>query len=99
APRDLPSSPTRRSSDLGALLAAAVCVLYWWILNHTSPGHRLRLYGHNPDFAAASGTSRRRYEMHIALAAGAVSGLAGGIQVLGRSEEHTSELQSRENLV
>lgn len=82
-PARLPLLVEQSSFHAGALLAAAVCVLYWWILNHTSPGHRLRLYGHNPDFAAASGTSRRRYEMHIALAAGAVSGLAGGIQVLG----------------
>ncbi len=82
-PARLPLLVEQSSFHAGALLAAAVCALYLWVLNYTSAGHRLRLYGHNPDFAAASGTSRRRYEMRVTLVAGAVSGLAGGIQVLG----------------
>ncbi|GAA5061442.1 simple sugar transport system permease protein [Thermocatellispora tengchongensis] len=82
-PARLPLLIEQSSFHAGALLAAAVCVGYWWVLNQTRAGHRLRLYGHNPRFAAASGTPPRRYEMRVTLVAGAVSGLAGGIQVLG----------------
>ncbi|MGW4792509.1 ABC transporter permease subunit [Nonomuraea sp. NPDC004297] len=82
-PARLPLLVEQSSFHAGALLAATACVLYWWVLNHTSAGHRLRLYGRNPGFAAASGTAPRRYEMRVTLVAGAVAGLAGGIQVLG----------------
>ncbi|MEO3795992.1 hypothetical protein ABGB14_37840 [Nonomuraea sp. B10E15] len=82
-PARLPLLVEQSSFHAGALLAVAVCVLYWWVLNQTRAGHRLRLYGQNPRFAAASGTSPRRYELRVTVVAGAVSGLAGGIQVLG----------------
>src|SRR5690606_41323734 len=76
--RDLPSFPTRRSSDLGAGAA------------HPA-GAQLRRRLGRADLRAVP-ESRRASP--TAAAAPAAPGDGGA-----RSEEHTSELQSRENLV
>src|SRR5690606_40369869 len=90
APRDLLSFPTRRSSDLGALAARVLEV---------APNHAL-------DDLLVLG--RERLEVD-ALRIHAAREAAVEIEHVGeaaahagrevRSEEHTSELQSRENLV
>src|SRR5690606_39554366 len=88
APRGLPPSPTRRSSDL-ELFTGGLGGL---------PRHAI-----NAAFTAARHADRAPAQ--------AADQLGGGLQVFGqllgvlvavvraRSEEHTSELQSRENLV
>src|SRR5690606_40843444 len=84
-PRPLHSSPTRRSSDLTCRAAA---------LGAPTRRAAAPLVGGAPVRCRRSGPappSPRR-----ALLAGLVEEL---LQLLGRSEEHTSELQSRENLV
>src|SRR5690606_41382705 len=70
--RDVPSFPTRRSSDLEERLAAAPT-------------------GRRSDIA-------RQVAIGVAVLFALACGLFGS-GLLGRSEEHTSELQSRENLV
>src|SRR5690606_41920620 len=84
AHRALPSFPTRRSSDL-------------------HPRHAVRLGARRGHEHVAHGQERPRF--HGARARGARAphrdhlGPGGGAAHLPRSEEHTSELQSRENLV
>src|SRR5690606_39545186 len=93
ARRDLHSFPTRRSSDLFAAHGAtALFVLLWssgaifskWALAYASPFAFLVL----------------RFSLAL-LALLALARAAGHpwLPERGRSEEHTSELQSRENLV
>lgn len=82
-PARLPLLVPQSSFHTGVLLAAVACLAYWLTVRQTRAGHRLRLYGQNPRFAAASGTSRRGYELRVTLVTGSLCGLAGGIQVLG----------------
>src|SRR5690606_42064692 len=89
-PRDLPSFPTRRSSDLRAF------------------GH-VRSARNTPKVAALGlivvRRSRRRKRADssgyfVTVSAASIIGNLGELDSPnGRSEEHTSELQSRENLV
>src|SRR5690606_40511019 len=96
APRDLPSFPTRRSSDLG---------------NGIGPSrrYRLRLDGDTTDTTPRSldakvafGTDGvARDDLNAARGRACGHGNAAPVACgdRPRSEEHTSELQSRENLV
>src|SRR5690606_41737058 len=94
APPGPHSFPTRRSSDLardGALVARAGIVLLPPVL----PEARLVL---RPRFVQA-GDAAPREGGHPETPRGAVLLGAGHRHENPRSEEHTSELQSRENLV
>src|SRR5690606_41037373 len=98
APRGLRSFPTRRSSDL---VAAPVAL----------PAVTLTVASHVPAESSATGTSNPLQV--VALAVGKVSAVLVTVSLpifsvsvhvplttcWIRSEEHTSELQSRENLV
>src|SRR5207244_11558164 len=91
-PRALHSFPTRRSSDLGVLfidlrdssgLVQVVC-------EHVPDAHRLR----DEWCVSVTGEVRKRPE-------GTVNSKipTGEIEIVARSEEHTSELQSPDHLV
>src|SRR5690606_41431359 len=92
ARRDLPSFPTRRSSDLGDV-AIALC--------HLADRAKLKLTVTGCDISqtaldyARSQASRAGVDVRWI----ARNVLIDGIDQDYRSEEHTSELQSRENLV
>src|SRR5690606_41575470 len=90
-PRELPSFPTRRSSDLPARLVAESRGLIQAELE--------RLYGrqgHKPQIEQ----QRRGQENHDhSPAHSRAPRIVVWLEVGGRSEEHTSELQSRENAV
>src|SRR5947209_9348421 len=82
--RALPSFPTRRSSDLWAMLAIS---LEWW---------RLLL------FPVRLSADYNPAQLSVTTALTARHGLAAVVWIaagLARSEEHTSELQSRQYLV
>src|SRR5207302_11156021 len=90
-PPSLRSFPTRRSSDL--------CLL--------TPTGRDRTVRIGPDLSQDVAADLQRIDLQRSAAArfsagqlGVVIGKAlNGVPAQGRSEEHTSELQSRENLV
>src|SRR5690606_42020424 len=85
AHRDLPSFPTRRSSDLPCADQAGLRELA------PAPAPQLRARGGETILLVEQAEPLRRLALRI---------LGGaGYRVLTRSEEHTSELQSRENLV
>src|SRR5690625_5808288 len=75
-PPDLPSVPTRRSSDLRGFA-----------------GH------HHKSSVVSVITASGKSQESIAIAASAAMGFAFDARSPGRSEEHTSELQSRGHLV
>src|SRR5207302_10313367 len=92
--RDLHSFPTRRSSDLGIALASGFCSLWFGLLG-TTPWAVLLTAGCVYGVLVSADS---------AIYSTAVTELAprdriGSAQAVQRSEEHTSELQSRENLV
>src|SRR5690606_41939407 len=91
-----PSSPTRRSSDLAELAVEVLRPL--GLLRVERPAH-LRVQvesGHEPVGRPAHGLEA---ELDVRRRPIVVDPALDLAPLLGRSEEHTSELQSRENLV
>src|SRR5690606_42038739 len=88
--RSLPSFPTRRSSDLGAdarpLSCAGSAADRAWSLCRQQPGSAADRVDYRTDRLPGWAAARRL-------------GGHGGLGSADRSEEHTSELQSREKLV
>ena len=69
------------------MIAIAVAVLVWFILKHTTLGYRLRAVGFNL-YAAEYGGINVKKNMVISMTiAGALSGLAGALQVMGVSHQ------------
>src|SRR5690606_39678525 len=95
-PRHPPSFPTRRSSDLVAILQYGNADAYA-TFEQTDRAFELQLKPGGP-FLDGGG---RRIEEHAEgkLPESLHARVAGRAAQMGRSEEHTSELQSRENLV
>src|SRR5690606_39359655 len=97
--RDLPSFPTRRSSDLIELRG----VPYWFV---DTAGIRRRVHQtRGADFYASLRTAAaiEKAEVGVVLVDASNPLTEQDIRVIqqvvdARSEEHTSELQSRENL-
>src|SRR5207253_5050143 len=97
ARRPRPSFPTRRSSDLawlGHRFDAAAPVIRLTVLPTAAYLFYLILRS-TLDAAAVKGYNSRNNVIALASAAIAVTAFLG----IGRSEEHTSELQSRGHLV
>ena len=76
--------PRTRLHD-GLLWAIGLAVLLWVIDRHTTLGLAMRAVGANPQAAAFAGMPVRRTMLIVALAAGALAGLAGVGEVAGRT--------------
>lgn len=67
----------------GLVLALLAVVVYWWLMERSTIGYRLRMVGHNPDAAKTAGVNvNRTYVLAMALSAAFV-GVAAGNQALG----------------
>jgi simple sugar transport system permease protein len=67
----------------GLVLALVAVIVYWWLMERSSIGYRLRMVGHNPDAAKTAGVNvNRTYVLAMALSAAFV-GVAAGNQALG----------------
>ena len=70
--------------DLGFVLAIAAAVLYWWMMERSTVGFKIRTVGLNPHAARTAGINvGNTYVITLALS-GAFLGLAGTMQVLGK---------------
>jgi simple sugar transport system permease protein len=65
------------------LVAVAVGLLYWFVLNRTTFGYDLRASGANPMAAEASGVPAKRMVFIAMVTSGAIAGLIGLPDVLG----------------
>ncbi|WP_016698115.1 ABC transporter permease [Actinoalloteichus spitiensis] len=72
------------------LVAAALGVGYWVLMNRTRFGFELRASGKSPTAAAAGGVNAKKMILVTLLISGAVAGLAGLPELLGR--DHTFSL-------
>jgi general nucleoside transport system permease protein len=81
--RSLPQLVPGTGLNAGAFVALAVFAAAAWVLARTAAGHRLRLFGKRPAFAALSGTRPDRYRRRVLTLGGAICGLAGAVEVLG----------------
>ena len=73
------------SVHFGLILALIAVEVYWWLMERSTIGYRLRMVGHNPDAAETAGVNvKRTYIIAMALSAAFV-GVAAGNQALGTS--------------
>ncbi|HVR40996.1 MAG TPA: ABC transporter permease [Thermoanaerobaculia bacterium] len=68
---------------IGIVLAVIASIASWWMLYRTTEGLRLRATGFNPNAAAWAGINVRAQLVRAMAISGAMSGLAGGIELLG----------------
>jgi general nucleoside transport system permease protein len=69
---------------LSFVLCLAAVVVYWWLMERSSLGFRLRMVGLNPDAARAAGVDVKRMAIIAMVLSGLFVGLAGLNQSLGR---------------
>jgi simple sugar transport system permease protein len=72
-----------------SFLAVAIGVGYWFLLNRTRFGFELRASGESPTAADAGGVNPKRMIIYTLLLSGAVAGLAGLPELLGRDHAYT----------
>jgi ABC-type uncharacterized transport system permease subunit len=73
--------------NLGIIFAIVAALLIRHILKNTTLGYQLRAVGHNKDAAEYGGIDVSKNMVRSMMIAGAISGLAGVLQVLGVSRE------------
>jgi ABC-type uncharacterized transport system permease subunit len=76
------------------LVAVVVGVVIWVLLQRTRFGFDLRATGLSPSAASASGVDARRMVLKAMLLSGAVAGLVGLPDLLGRTYEYSSDFTS-----
>ena len=76
----------------GLLLAMALAVALWALMKYTVLGFDIRALGANPRAAAFSGVPVTRTMVAVALLSGALAGLAGAIEVAGRTSYLTLDM-------
>ncbi|MCY7318809.1 MAG: ABC transporter permease [Ramlibacter sp.] len=69
----------------GLLAAAALAALLWGFFKYTLPGFEIRATGANPAAARFAGVPVTRTVVMVALLSGALAGLAGAVEVAGRT--------------
>jgi simple sugar transport system permease protein len=70
---------------IGLLLAIAIVVFIWWLMQRTTIGFELRTVGANANAARYAGVNITRNIMVAMAISGALAGLAGTVEVLGVS--------------
>lgn len=73
----------RARLHLGFVIAIAVIILLWFVLNRTAFGVRMRAVGFNREAARFSGIPVDRVLFSVALISGGIAGLAGAGEVAG----------------
>lgn len=67
----------------GFIVAIAVTIFAWWLLNRSRLGFQFKAVGLNPNAARVAGINVPRMIVYVMLFSGAFVGLAGVFQVLG----------------
>jgi simple sugar transport system permease protein len=96
-PRSLPvddsaTFPTLFGFHSGVLVAIAVAVVAWWLLERTTLGFEMRAVGANADAARTAGMSVRKVYTLTMLIAGGLAGLAAVQQILGHHDSLTANV-------
>ena len=76
----------------GLLWAVSLAVALWALLKYTVPGFDIRAMGANPGAAAFAGVPVTRTVVLVALLSGGLAGLAGAIEVAGRTSYVTLDM-------
>ena len=75
----LPPSPL----NVSFIIALALCILLWWLINRTSWGRQLTILGISPRFAEFSAFPQNRLTYSSDALTGGLHGLCGAAAVLG----------------
>ncbi len=65
----------------GIIFALVAVVIYYWVLNHTRWGYKMRVIGGNAEAARRSGIRINRYIIMTMVFGGAMAGIAGMVEV------------------
>jgi len=76
----------------GLLMAGALAVALWAMFRTTLPGFEIRAVGANAGAAAFAGVPVTRTMVLVALISGALAGLAGAVEVAGRTSYVTLDM-------
>jgi simple sugar transport system permease protein len=79
---------------IGMVLVLITAAAVWWLLSRSTVGFEFRTVGANPFAARTAGMSVERTYVVVMLFAGALSGLAGVMQVLGTERYLTTGISS-----
>ncbi len=71
--------------DLGIVIALVTVGVVWFLLYRTAWGLKLRLVGHNPQFAEYAGIRANAIMVSAMTVSGAIGGLLGAVYVQGRA--------------
>ena len=80
------------SLSTAILMAAAVTLLTWYVMQKTSVGFEMKLTGQNPRFARFSGIRTDRLVITCMLLSGAMCGLVGMLRVYGAEHLYRSSV-------
>jgi simple sugar transport system permease protein len=83
---------TQTRLHTGLLWACALSVGLWVLMKYTVPGFDIRAVGANARAAAFAGVSVTRTVVLVAMLSGALAGLAGAIEVAGRTSYLTLDM-------
>jgi len=70
--------------DISILFALIAIVIYWFITSRTTFGYEIRVIGQNPKAAHYAGIPIKRNTFLVMAIAGAFSGLAGAVSLMGQ---------------
>ncbi len=90
----LPQLMDKSRLHLGFLLALVLLVIAWWVLSRTGIGLRIRAVGLAPHAARFAGIRVERTLLGVALASGAIAGIAGVSEVAGIQFRLTSGISA-----
>lgn len=79
---------------LGFVLVIIAVVVYWWIMERSTLGFRLRMVGLSPDAARTAGINVNRIFVTAMVLSGLFVGLAGINQALGREGSFSPSIDS-----
>jgi ABC-type uncharacterized transport system permease subunit len=82
----LPTFTMSSRAHMGIFIAIAVALLVWFVIYHTRLGFKIRTVGGNAEAARQAGINVKAIQLGVLIAAGAIAGLAGMIEISGIEE-------------
>ena len=82
-PTMLPLLNERYKLHIGIFIALIMTGIVWFIMKKTTWGYKVKMIGDNQNFAEYSGINSKKMILQVQVAAGAVAGTAGIIELLG----------------
>ncbi len=83
-------SATSSALHAGFLVAILAAVFVWWLMTRSTWGFRFRAVGSNPSAARTAGMAVSSSFVLVMVVSGALTGLAGAVQVLGTEKALTA---------